>query len=109
GGFLRKTRIDELPQFWNVLRGDMSLVGPRPERPFFVDQLSKRIPFYDMRHVVRPGCTGWAQVRWRYGASEEDAMQKLQYDLYYIKHLSLRRDALVLFDTLKVMVLGEGR
>jgi sugar transferase (PEP-CTERM system associated) len=109
GRFIRKTRIDELPQFVNVLRGDMSLVGPRPERPFFVDQLSKKIPFYDMRHVVRPGCTGWAQVRWRYGASEEDAMQKLQYDLYYIKHLSLRRDLLVMFDTLKVMVLGEGR
>jgi sugar transferase (PEP-CTERM system associated) len=109
GSFIRKTRIDELPQFWNVLRGDMSLVGPRPERAFFVEQLNRKIPFYDMRHVVRPGCTGWAQVRWRYGASEEDAMQKLQYDLYYIKHLSIRRDLLVMFDTLKVMVLGEGR
>ena len=109
GNFIRKTRIDELPQFFNVLRGDMSLVGPRPERPFFVEQLTRNIPFYDMRHVVRPGCTGWAQVRWRYGASEEDAMQKLQYDLHYIKHLSLRRDLLVMFDTLKVMVLGEGR
>ena len=109
GRIIRKTRIDELPQFWNVLRGDMSLVGPRPERPFFVEQLSRKIPFYDMRNIVRPGCTGWAQVRWRYGASEEDAMQKLQYDLYYIKHLSIRRDLLVMFDTLKVMVLGEGR
>lgn len=109
GKVIRKTRLDELPQFWNVLTGDMSLVGPRPERPFFVEQLSRKIPFYDMRHVVRPGCTGWAQVRWRYGASEEDAMQKLQYDLYYIKHLSIRRDLLTMFDTAKVMVLGEGR
>ena len=108
GRFIRKTRLDELPQFWNVLRGDMSLVGPRPERPVFVEQLSRSIPFYDMRHVVRPGVTGWAQVKYRYGASEEDAMQKLQYDLHYIKNLSIRRDLMVMFDTAKVMLLGEG-
>jgi len=109
GRFIRKTRLDELPQFWNVLRGDMSLVGPRPERPFFVQQLAKSIPYYELRHVVRPGVTGWAQVKYRYGASEEDSMQKLQYDLHYIKYLSIRRDLLVMFDTLKVMTLGEGR
>ncbi len=109
GRFIRKTRLDELPQFWNVLKGDMSLVGPRPERPFFVQQLAKSIPYYELRHVVRPGCTGWAQVKYRYGASEEDSMQKLQYDLHYIKYLSIRRDLLVMFDTLKVMTLGEGR
>ncbi len=109
GRLLRKTRIDELPQLWNVLKGEMSLVGPRPERPFFVRQLARTIPFYEMRHVVRPGCTGWAQVRYRYGASEEDALQKLQYDLHYIKHLSIRRDLLVIFDTFKVMLLGMGR
>ena len=108
GRFIRKTRLDELPQFWNVLVGDMSLVGPRPERPVFVQLLSKSVPFYDTRHVVRPGVTGWAQVKYRYGASEEDALQKLQYDLYYIKHLSIWRDLLVMFDTAKVMLLGEG-
>ncbi len=108
GRVIRKTRLDELPQFWNVLIGDMSLVGPRPERPVFVELLTQNVPFYDMRHVVRPGVTGWAQVKYRYGASEEDSLQKLQYDLYYIKHLSVWRDLLVMFDTAKVMLLGEG-
>ncbi|HEX2998688.1 MAG TPA: exopolysaccharide biosynthesis polyprenyl glycosylphosphotransferase, partial [Armatimonadota bacterium] len=92
GAFLRKTRIDELPQLWNVLRGDMSLVGPRPERPEFVQQLADVIPFYNRRHAVIPGITGWAQVKYRYGASVEDSLQKLQYDLYYINHRSLFLD-----------------
>ena len=83
------TRLDELPQFWNVLRGEMSFVGPRPERPFFVQQLAQAIPFYMARHAVKPGVTGWAQVRYRYGASVEDSLEKLRYDLYYMKHLSL--------------------
>src|SRR5262249_46052838 len=85
GGVLGKTRLDELPQLWNVLRGEMSLVGPRPERPEFVDELTKAIPYYGQRHIVRPGLTGWAQVRYTYGASQEDALQKLQFELFYIK------------------------
>ena len=89
GRFLRRTRLDELPQLWNVLRGDMSIVGPRPERPEFIAELSQKIPFYGQRHVVRPGLTGWAQVRHRYGSTVDDAQEKLQYDLFYIKHLSL--------------------
>ena len=89
GRFIRKTRLDELPQLWNVIRGDMSFVGPRPERPFFVAELAKEIPFYQQRHAVKPGLTGWAQVKYRYGSSLEDAMEKLRYDLYYIKHLSV--------------------
>ena len=94
GRFLRRTRLDELPQLWNVLKGDMSFVGPRPERPEFVQQLTQEIPFYGQRHVVRPGLTGWAQVRYTYGASVEDALMKLQYDLFYIKNLSLALDLL---------------
>src|SRR4029077_8033789 len=89
GRFLRASRVDELPQLWNVLRGDMSFVGPRPERPYFVEQLAASIPFYTERHVVKPGVTGWAQVRYRYGSSVDDASEKLRYDLYYIKHLSI--------------------
>ncbi|MPY87928.1 MAG: TIGR03013 family PEP-CTERM/XrtA system glycosyltransferase [Luteitalea sp.] len=108
GRFLRITRLDELPQLWNVLRGHMSLVGPRPERPEFIDELTKRIPFYGQRHVVRPGLTGWAQVRYAYGASVHDAMEKLQYDLFYIKHLSMALDLFIMFATLKTVLLGRG-
>lgn len=108
GRFIRTTRLDELPQFWNVLRGDMSFVGPRPERPFFVEQLERAIPFYQQRHVVRPGVTGWAQIKYRYGASVEDAMEKLRYDLYYVKHLSIALDLTIVFDTVKVTLFGKG-
>jgi len=108
GHFLRKTRLDEVPQLWNVLRGDMSLVGPRPERPQFVEQLTRQIPFYGQRHVVKPGVTGWAQVRYTYGASVEDALEKMQYDLYYVKHLSLRFDLLIALETVKIILLRRG-
>jgi sugar transferase (PEP-CTERM system associated) len=108
GRFIRLTRLDELPQFWNVLRGDMSFVGPRPERKFFVDQLEAAIPFYAARHAVKPGVTGWAQVKYRYGASVEDAFEKLRYDLYYIKHRSLVFDLTILIDTVKVIVARKG-
>src|SRR4051812_18913521 len=108
GRFMRKTRLDELPQLWNVVLGDMSFVGPRPERPFFVDQLSLQIPFYQQRHAVKPGLTGWAQVRYRYGSSLEDAMEKLRYDLYYIKHLSVFFDLTIVFDTVKVVLFRKG-
>ena len=108
GRFLRRSRLDEVPQLWNVLVGEMSLVGPRPERPEFVDTLSDSIPFYSLRHVVRPGVTGWAQVRYTYGACVEDAMQKLQYDLYYIKHLTLAFDLIILVSTVKTVIGGRG-
>ena len=108
GRFIRATRLDELPQFWNVLRGDMSFVGPRPERPYFVEQLTREIPFYHERHAVKPGLTGWAQVKYRYGASIEDAIEKLRYDLYYVKHLSLVFDLTIAFDTVKVILFGKG-
>ena len=108
GGFIRKTRLDELPQIWNVLRGDMSFVGPRPERPYFVAELAKEIPFYQQRHAVKPGLTGWAQVKYRYGSSLEDAMEKLRYDLYYIKHLSVFFDLTIVFDTVKVVLFRKG-
>ena len=108
GRFIRTTRLDELPQFWNVLRGDMSFVGPRPERPYFVEQLAREIPFYHERHAVKPGVTGWAQVKYRYGASIEDAIEKLRYDLYYVKHLSLVFDLTIVFDTVKVILFGKG-
>jgi sugar transferase (PEP-CTERM system associated) len=108
GRVLRRTRLDELPQLWNVLKGDMSFVGPRPERPEFVHQLTQAIPFYGQRHVVRPGLTGWAQVRYTYGASVEDALMKLQYDLYYIKNLSLALDLYIIFSTIKTVVLRRG-
>jgi lipopolysaccharide/colanic/teichoic acid biosynthesis glycosyltransferase len=100
--------MDELPQLWNVLRGDMSFVGPRPERPSFVQELTATIPFYGQRHVVKPGITGWAQVRYTYGASVEDAIQKLQYDLYYIKNLSFALDLVIVLDTIKTVVLRRG-
>jgi sugar transferase (PEP-CTERM system associated) len=108
GRVIRRIRIDELPQLFNVLAGDMSLVGPRPERPFFVDQLGQEIPFYAVRHCVKPGVTGWAQVRYQYGASVDDAIQKLQYDLYYVKNHTLVLDTLVLFETVRVVLTGEG-
>jgi sugar transferase (PEP-CTERM system associated) len=108
GWFIRQTRLDELPQLWNVLRGDMSFVGPRPERAYFVAQLAEQIPFYEQRHAVKPGITGWAQVKYRYGASLEDAFEKLRYDLYYVKHMSLAFDLTILFDTVKVVLFGKG-
>ena len=108
GRFIRKYRIDELPQLLNVLSGDMSLVGPRPERPCFVDQLKDEIRFYDLRHSVKPGLTGWAQVRYSYGASVEDATRKLQFDLYYVKNHSLFLDVIILVDTVRVVLFGEG-
>ncbi|MBU6440261.1 MAG: TIGR03013 family PEP-CTERM/XrtA system glycosyltransferase, partial [Betaproteobacteria bacterium] len=108
GRFVRKTRIDELPQLFNVLRGEMSLVGPRPERPSFVEQLTEQIPFYAIRHSVKPGLTGWAQVRFSYGASLADARRKLQFDLYYVKNHSLVLDAQILLETVRVVVFGEG-
>lgn len=108
GQFLRRTRIDELPQLFNVLRGDMSFVGPRPERPFFVQHLLEDIPYYDVRHNVKPGVTGWSQVRYPYGASVEDSLAKLQYDLYYVKNHSLFLDLLILVDTVQVVLLGKG-
>jgi lipopolysaccharide/colanic/teichoic acid biosynthesis glycosyltransferase len=108
GRVLRKMRIDELPQLINVLRGEMSLVGPRPERPAFVEQLRADVPFYDVRHSVKPGITGWAQVRYTYGASVEEATRKLQYDLYYVKNHSLFLDLMVLVETIRVVLFGEG-
>jgi sugar transferase (PEP-CTERM system associated) len=108
GRFIRLTRLDELPQLWNVMRGDMSFVGPRPERPFFVEQLARDIPFYMQRHAVKPGLTGWAQVKYRYGSTVEDAMEKLRYDLYYIKHLSIFFDLTIVLDTVKVILFGKG-
>jgi sugar transferase (PEP-CTERM system associated) len=108
GRFLRLTRLDELPQLWNVLRGDMSLVGPRPERPEFVSSLTKEIPFYGQRHTIRPGLTGWAQVRYTYGASVEDALEKLQYDLFYIKNRSLALDLFVIAKTVKTVLMRQG-
>jgi sugar transferase (PEP-CTERM system associated) len=108
GNIIRKLRIDELPQLFNVLRGDMSLVGPRPERPFFVDQLTQEIPFYALRHSVKPGVTGWAQVRYPYGATVEDSLQKLQYDLYYVKNHTLFLDLVVLMETVGVVLTGKG-
>jgi sugar transferase (PEP-CTERM system associated) len=108
GRFIRLTRLDELPQFWNVLRGDMSFVGPRPERPYFVEMLTQEIPFYHERHAVKPGLTGWAQVSYTYGASVEDALEKLQYDLFYIKHLNIPLDLFIVFKTIKTVVLRRG-
>jgi sugar transferase (PEP-CTERM system associated) len=108
GRFLRKSRFDELPQLFNVLRGEMSFVGPRPERPHFVDDLRKTIPYYDERHSVKPGITGWAQVRLGYGSSVEEMEAKLRYDLYYIKHMSPWLDLMILLDTAKVILFGRG-
>jgi sugar transferase (PEP-CTERM system associated) len=108
GNFIRKARIDELPQLFTVLRGDMSLVGPRPERPYFVDELTRDIPYYAVRHSVKPGVTGWAQVRYQYGATKEDSVEKLQYDLYYVKNHTLFLDLVVMFETVAVVLTGKG-
>lgn len=108
GRVIRKLRIDELPQLFGVLSGDMSLVGPRPERPYFVDALTKKLPYYAVRHSVKPGVTGWAQVRYHYGASIEDSAEKLQYDLYYVKNHSLFLDMVILFETIAVVLMGKG-
>lgn len=109
GKFMRLTRIDELPQLWNVIRGDMSFIGPRPERPEFNISLENKIPFYRLRYLVRPGLTGWAQVMYAYGASVEDAKQKLQFDLYYIKNFSFVLDLVIIFKTIRVVLFGKGR
>jgi exopolysaccharide biosynthesis polyprenyl glycosylphosphotransferase len=108
GKFLRRTRLDEIPQLWNVLKGDMSLIGPRPERPEFVQWLDNEIPYYRLRHTVRPGITGWAQIRYRYGNSIEDVKEKLRYDLFYVKNMSPGLDLLILFHTVKIILLGRG-
>ena len=108
GRVIRKIRVDEIPQFWNILKGDMNFVGPRPERPHFVAQLADEIPFYEQRHLVAPGLTGWAQIKYPYGSSIEDARQKLQYDLYYIKNMSLMLDAIIMFETVKTILFGRG-
>ena len=108
GGILRATRLDELPQLWNILRGQMSLVGPRPERPEFVKELSEEIPFYGQRHVVKPGLTGWAQVRYEYAANITDTMEKLQYDLFYIKNMSIVLDLVIIFSTVKTVLRRRG-
>lgn len=108
GRFMRTTRLDEIPQLWNVLRGEMGFVGPRPERPEFVEWLTDEIPFYELRHMIRPGITGWAQVRYQYGATLEETKQKLEYDLYYIKHLSVGLDLLIMFETIKTIILRRG-
>jgi len=108
GRVIRKSRFDEIPQMFNVLKGEMSFIGPRPERPFFVDTLKNEIPYYSERHVIKPGITGWAQICYRYGASKEDALEKLKYDLYYIKHMSLILDLMILFETIKIVFLGKG-
>jgi exopolysaccharide biosynthesis polyprenyl glycosylphosphotransferase len=108
GRILRASRLDEIPQLWCVLKGDMAFVGPRPERPEFVEWLGREIPYYPVRHAVRPGITGWAQVRYKYGNTLEDAREKLQYDLYYIKNGSLGLDLLIMFETIKIVTLGRG-
>jgi len=108
GNFMRKVRLDEVPQLWNVLTGDMGFVGPRPERPEFVPELAEKIPYFELRHMIRPGLTGWAQVRYGYGATIEQAREKLEYDLYYIKHMSLGLDLLIMFETIKTIVRRRG-
>jgi exopolysaccharide biosynthesis polyprenyl glycosylphosphotransferase len=109
GKFIRLTRLDELPQLWNVLKGDMSFVGPRPERPEFNEMLAKEIPFYNLRHTIQPGLTGWAQVLYPYGASVDDSREKLQYELYYAKHYSLIMDFIIFVKTVSVVLFGRGR
>lgn len=108
GAFIRSTRLDEFPQLFNVLRGEMSFVGPRPERPIFVRQFEAEIPFYAARHLVKPGITGWAQLRYPYGASAKDAKEKLQYDLYYLKRQSVLFDLVIMLQTVEVILVGEG-
>jgi len=108
GRILRKYRFDEMPQMWNVLKGDMNIVGPRPERPEFVEKLSNLIPYYAQRHSIKPGITGWAQVSYHYGATVEDALEKLKYDMFYIKNTSLVMDIIIMFKTAKIVLLGNG-
>lgn len=108
GRFLRFSRLDEIPQLWCVLKGDMAFVGPRPERPEFVEWLTQEIPYYGLRHLVRPGITGWAQIRYGYGNTVKGAKEKLQYDLFYIKNASIGLDVLILFQTIKIVLLGRG-
>ncbi len=108
GAIIRNIRVDEIPQLWNVLKGDMSLVGPRPERQVFIEELAKKIPFYSIHHELKPGLTGWAQVYYPYGASEDDALKKLEYDLYYMKNLSIALDLLVVFKTIKTVLFQKG-
>jgi lipopolysaccharide/colanic/teichoic acid biosynthesis glycosyltransferase len=108
GKFLRTYRLDEIPQLFNVLRGDMSLVGPRPERPEFTEMLEQKISFFGLRHTVPPGLTGWAQIKYPYGASVEDSKRKLELDLFYIKHLAISLDLAIIFETAKVVLLGRG-
>ena len=108
GEFLRRSRLDELPQLWNVLKGDMAFVGPRPERPEFVNKLSQVIPYYNVRHATRPGITGWAQVSYRYGSTIEDSKEKLRYDLYYIKNWSPAFDFWIVFNTIRTVLFGRG-
>jgi lipopolysaccharide/colanic/teichoic acid biosynthesis glycosyltransferase len=108
GRFIRKWRVDELPQLWNVFKGDMSFVGPRPEREFFIQQLESQIPYYGERFSVKPGITGWAQVCYPYGASVEDAKEKLNYDLFYIKNMSVFFDLMIVLKTVKTVIFGEG-
>ncbi len=108
GRVIRKIRVDEIPQFWNIIKGEMNFVGPRPERPHFVEQLAEEIPFYEHRHLTAPGLTGWAQIKYPYGASVEDARNKLQYDLYYIKNQSLALDLVIVFETIKTVIFSRG-
>jgi len=109
GRFMRKTRIDEIPQLINILRGEMSFIGPRPERPEFIAKLAEKIQFYNQRHLIKPGLTGWAQINFPYGASEQDALEKLQYDLYYIKNRSFFLDLSILLKTIKTVLSGGGQ
>ena len=108
GRFIRKVRLDELPQLWNVLKGEMSFIGPRPERPQFVADLARKIRYYDLRHCLKPGLAGWAQLRFPYGASEEDAAEKLKYDLYYVKNQNLLFDVMILIQTVEVVLFRRG-
>ena len=108
GKWIRLSRIDEIPQLYNIFRGEMSLIGPRPERPEFVKELEEKIPYYSIRHSVRPGLSGWAQVNYPYGASVEDAMCKLEYDVYYIKNMSLLLDLKIMLKTIGVVIMGSG-
>ena len=109
GAWLRRTHLDELPQVVNILRGDLSIVGPRPEQPHYVEELTEKIPFYNLRHLVRPGLTGWAQVKYRYGASHADALEKLQYEFYYLRHQGLALDLRIIGRTLRSVVGRDGR
>ena len=108
GRIIRKWRFDEIPQLWNVLKGDMSFIGPRPEREYFVDQLEKIVPYYQERHTVKPGISGWAQIRYGYGASVEDAVEKLNYDLFYVKNMTFFMDLMIVLRTIKIVLFRKG-